>query len=140
MERPPTWLAPAAILFGATIGAIEFSSSRGNNARMTVLLFSFGVGILIVGLLHLLIVIVKRTRQRQNSYQQEKNNPNLLGTSAAIGGALAGSLLLFVSWTTDVSKELIVCALGGGLSGFMISLGVAVLIKVIFANGSSYDD
>jgi hypothetical protein len=116
---------------GVAIAAIEFSDIERSSLQAKVFGGSVFLGAILGLALLLYIAYVKRTRSRAlfNSTDAEERRT---ARWTAIGASFSGVIVLAFTTLTGLPSSIFMAGLGGILSGFMISLSLAVILQSSF--------
>ncbi|MQA40348.1 hypothetical protein [Rugamonas aquatica] len=130
MKREGLVAAPLLGCMGIGIAAIEVIDLVPNSRETKIFSRSMFVGAFLVVVLFLYISYAKRSRSVDHGCQVEGETKRV-GRWSAFGAAFSGVITITFTALTGVSSAAFITALGGVISGFMISLSLAVVCKYL---------
>ncbi len=132
------WAMLLLLSIGFVFAGAEIAGWGNNENRVTVFASWFSAGILIVALLQ--IFAAWKQRRSNKPIERQNVNANMIGRISAIGGAFSGLIMLIIAWITGASREIIFSALSGILSGFLIAVALAAIVKLAWTSSAPTND
>jgi hypothetical protein len=125
----------AALLLGCMgvgIAAVEFSEIKRNPLAEKAFSVSLILGVIFVLILLLYIAYAKRFRSHAQRNRTAIGEKRMVRWSV-IGASFSGLILFLFTSLTGLPASVFISVLSGMLSGFMISLSLAVIVKLSLA-------